>query len=170
MNVSAKYLDLLQEKTETGTDYAVGKLLNESRSRLSGYRTGRNKFDEDMCFKVADALGVDPMEVIAAIKLEQCYEKEETEKAGFWSKTLKNTSTSLAAGFLALAMTLPGKVEADQFNITSFTTAFNNNIYYAAFFAFFLPLLLCHFIINLFPQKTKGYLNPPDILPIPAYV
>jgi len=132
MNVSAKYLDLLQEKTESGTDYAVAKLLDESRSRLSGYRTGRNKFDEDMCFKVAAALGIDPMEVIAAIKLEQCYEKEQLEKAGFWADTLKKTGATLSAAFLTMAMTIPQQVEASQFNITNITAPLTSNIHYAA--------------------------------------
>jgi len=172
MNVSAKYLDLLQENTETGTDYAVGKLLNESRSRLSSYRTGKTKFNEEMCFKVANALDIEPMEVIAAIKLEQCKEKEDAEMAGFWADTLKKTSATLSAAFLTIAMTIPNQAEANSFNITNVMTSFFDLTIYTLCRFLNLPLFLCRLcVITLtkFTDKIKGFFHPDVMTPTPAY-
>jgi len=172
MNLSAKYLDLLQEKTETGSDYAIAKMLDVSRSRISSYRTGASRFDEEMCFKVANALNVEPMEVIAAIKLEQCKAKENLEMAGFWASTLKKTGTTLSAAFLTIAMTLPAPVEASVFNITNVMTSFFDLTIYTLCRFLNLPLFLCRLcVITLtkFTDKIKGFFHPDVMTPTPAY-
>jgi len=167
MNISAKYLDFLQEKTETGSDYAVSKLLGVSANRISNYRCGRSKFDDEMAVRVANALDIEPMEVIAAIKLEYCKEKEDAKMAGFWAETLKKTGRNLSSFLLAMVLIIPGQAEANSFNITKIMPLYNNNIHYAAFN---LPLVLFRFVAHKFKQFIKGYLNPSANGFTPAYI
>ena len=65
------YLDELakldRERGGTGSDYAVAKLLNVSRSRISSYRTRRSGFDDALAMRVADLLGKPPGAVVANI-------------------------------------------------------------------------------------------------------
>jgi len=172
MNISAKYLDFLQEKTETGSDYAVSKLLGVSANRISNYRCGRSKFDDEMAVRVANALDIEPMEVIAAIKLEYCKEKEDAKMAGFWADTLKKTSATLSAAFLTIAMTIPNQAEANSFNITNVMTSFFDLTIYTLCRFLNLPLFLCRLcVITLtkFTDKIKGFFHPDVMTPTPAY-
>jgi transcriptional regulator with XRE-family HTH domain len=47
------------------SDYAVAKMLGVSRFTVSGYRNRPGAtFDEEIAFKVAEALGIDPVGII----------------------------------------------------------------------------------------------------------
>ncbi len=93
MKTISYYLDELQKLTETGTDYAVSKLLNTSTQRISKYRSGAS-FDDEMCVKVSDLLKIDLKEVIAAAN----YHREKNEKKKqFWLKTFENVKKPVAA-------------------------------------------------------------------------
>lgn len=101
MSATKTYLNQLTRLTETGSDYAVAKLLGESRSRISGYRTGRSHFNPEMCIRVAELLNLDPLEVIAAIEAE----KAKTEKTRrFWKATLNRISGTAATVILSVAV------------------------------------------------------------------
>ena len=106
IKTSEQYIYDLQEKTReqggTGTVYAVAKMLNVGESRLSHYVTGKSTFDNEMCFKTAFALGLNPTEVIAAISAER---EKSPEKADFWEDVLKKV-TGTAANFAAIGTTL----------------------------------------------------------------
>lgn len=63
-----KAIDWIEKiKTTHGleSDYAVAKRLGVSRFTVSGYRNRPGAtFDEEIAFKVAEALGVDPVGII----------------------------------------------------------------------------------------------------------
>lgn len=101
MKSTCDYLDDLAVMTNTGSDYAIAKLLNISTSRLSNYRRKRNAFDDEAAFKAAQLLGLDPMIVIAEANAERAH-KEETRQ--FWRETYKRLTNTAAGVILSLAI------------------------------------------------------------------
>lgn len=118
------YLNQLANHTETGSDYAIAKLLGISRARISGYRTGKSLFDDEMCMKVAEVLGLDPLEVIAAMNAIRA--KSQAQKS-FWEKTYARITGTAAAVTLALALSLGSSVPSPTYAAENL----DNNTYYA---------------------------------------
>ncbi len=119
MNIQEKYLNKIAKLTETGSDYAAAKILGITRQRISNYRTGRNSFDNEIAFKIAVMLDMNPSEVIAELN----FDKAKTpEKKKFWQeqfRTLRNaTGLTLFAVLINFPMTY-NKVEAAQLNINN---------------------------------------------------
>lgn len=115
MKSTCDYLDDLAVMTNTGSDYAISKLLGVSTSRISNYRCKRNAFDDEAAFKAAQLLGVDPMIVIAEANAERAH-KEETRQ--FWKDTYKKLTSAVMGVILSLALmggTLaPGAVQVSS--------------------------------------------------------
>ncbi len=89
------------EQGGTGTAYAVAKTLNISNARISNYTTGKKLFDDEMCFKTAFVLGLDPAEVIANVNAERA---KTPETAHFWEDVLKKVSGTAAVFMLAVVV------------------------------------------------------------------
>ncbi len=127
MKTQQKYLDDLADLTETGSDYAIAKMLGVTRQRISNYRAGRHHFDQEMCFRVAEALGLNPIEVIAALAAEK---EKDKEKARAWRERYRRYAGRAAAVFLAAALSVsPRTGSAAEFNISDITRT--QNMYYA---------------------------------------
>jgi len=73
------YLDAVKRHLRIESDYALAKKLGFSQSAMSSYRTGRRVFDDDAALTVAQALDVNPMQVIAAANAERA--KTDEQKA-----------------------------------------------------------------------------------------
>jgi predicted transcriptional regulator len=82
MKTTVEYLDEVRAKHGLRSDYALAKVLNATRSGISSYRVGRTSFDNMTAAKVADLLGINPMEVIAAINHERA---KSDETRAFWT-------------------------------------------------------------------------------------
>lgn len=86
--------DYLNEaKDKVGSDYAVAKTLGVSRQAVSTWRK-RGSLDNENAFKLAQLIGVNPLEVIAAGEA-----SKNPEKANFWAKW-----GAVAAVILSLAV------------------------------------------------------------------
>ena len=118
MKVQEKYLDRIAELTETGSDYAAAKLLGITRQRISNYRTGRNHFDNEMAFKIAIMLDMNPAELIAELNAERA---KTPEKKKFWRLEFKRFHGATGLTLFALLFIFPSlfnPVEAAQFDIS----------------------------------------------------
>lgn len=98
MKSTEQYLDEVKERLNLPSDYALAKALGFTRASVSSYRCGRTYPDDLACARIADALGVEVMEVIAATN----YQRSKTDEArklwdGIWGK---------AVGAIALSLTL----------------------------------------------------------------
>lgn len=71
MKTTVQYLDAIRAKHGLTSDYQLAKLMDIRQSTISGYRAGRSHLDDLMSLKVADLLGIDPMEVISAANAER---------------------------------------------------------------------------------------------------
>lgn len=78
------YLDLLKKKYELKSDYALAKFLGISKQRITTYRQGRSSFNTEFSIVVAKFLGLEPMEIIAAMNAVR--EKDNLAQR-FWTDT-----------------------------------------------------------------------------------
>ena len=93
------YLEKAKEKLGIKSDYALAKWLGISRFSLSSFTTGRRPLDDYTATRIAEALGINPMEIIAARNAER--EKDETRKE-FWRRIFTGSLTAcLVMGILA---------------------------------------------------------------------
>ena len=95
-------LDAVKAKLGLKTDYKLSKYLNHiSTGRISGWRAGKSRPDDETCFIFAEILEIEAGAIIAATKLNN--PKEENRE--FWNKQAKK----YAAAFGIIA-TLSGSV------------------------------------------------------------
>jgi transcriptional regulator with XRE-family HTH domain len=86
-----EYLDAVKVHLGIASDYALAKKLGFSQSAMSSYRTGRRVFDDDAALTVAQALGVNPLQVIAAANAERAKTPESRAK---WEDLMEKFSVS----------------------------------------------------------------------------
>ncbi len=137
---SKQYLSEIQKKNReqggTGTIYAVAKMLGMSESRVGNYSRGKKLFDDEMCFKTAFVLGLNPSEVIASVNKERAGDSEKSE---FWEDVLKKVAGTAAIILLAVMMIFPAfsnRLEAAQFNISEIMRSDAvRNMYYTKYLA-----------------------------------
>ncbi|POA98061.1 hypothetical protein C2134_13645 [Chromobacterium sinusclupearum] len=116
MKKSVEYLREAKEALGCESDYQLAKALKTSTVNISNYMNGISKMDDYHCIKVAQVLGIDPMEIIAAAQEER--EKSE-EKKEFWRDFRKARGNILGAAIaLALGLTTalsPSHTEAKSY-------------------------------------------------------
>jgi transcriptional regulator with XRE-family HTH domain len=81
MKRTIEYLDEAKEALGLTSDYSLAKWLNVKQNTVSQYRTGARVIDDYAAARIAEALKIDPLEVIAAANYER--EKDEGRKT-FW--------------------------------------------------------------------------------------
>jgi transcriptional regulator with XRE-family HTH domain len=97
MKTISEYLDEAKEKHSIKSDAELARLLGGSRQSVSSWRAGTNKPDDYACIRLAELLGINPLEIIAAANAER---EADPERAKWWldfSKRhgIKNLSVSL---------------------------------------------------------------------------
>ena len=104
-----KILDAVKAKLGLDSDYQLSNYLkHKHKTRISSWRTGAARPDDESCFVFAEILEVDAGAIIAATKLS--YPKEENKE--FWGKQAKK----YAAAFGIIA-TLSGSIaEANTYS------------------------------------------------------
>ena len=90
-------LDQTKERLQVKSDYALAKALQINQARLSAYRKGKENPDPYALTKIALALDLDPLALIA--EFEARTEKNATRK-GFWENFLRRVGSGL--GVVAL--------------------------------------------------------------------
>lgn len=111
-------LDKTKEKIGINKEIELARKLGIAKTRLSNYRSGRCKPDEETCFLIADIIEEEPAAVIATIRLDA---SSEPEKAEFWRSKAKKYAAS--AGIIA-ALLACAPAQAQE-------NLFNNNMHYA---------------------------------------
>lgn len=86
MKTSRDYIDELKQKLAIKSDYEIAKELGISFQSVSFYRLGKRALDDYTASRIADELGIEPMQIVAAANLER--EKCE-KKRGYWLKMLE---------------------------------------------------------------------------------
>ena len=86
-----EYLDAVKAAKGLTSDYQLAKLLGFPLSSVSSYRTGRRFFDDEAALTVAQALGVEPICVIAAANAERAKTPEQKAR---WMALVEKFSVS----------------------------------------------------------------------------
>ena len=108
MQTTLEFLDTIKAKQGLTSDYQLAKFLKLSDQRISFYRTGKSRFDEDTCIMVADVLGLDQGYVMACIAAERT--KSAKAKAA-WKHTAELLG-GLAAALAVVAFLPPAIMSA----------------------------------------------------------
>ncbi|MFX1803513.1 helix-turn-helix transcriptional regulator [Paraburkholderia sp. A1RO-5] len=98
MKSAEQYLDEVRERLDLPSDYAISKALSVTRAAVSKYRCGRTLPDDLVCARIADLIGCEPMEVIAAMHYQRANSDEERALwEGIWGKAAGAFVLSLPA-------------------------------------------------------------------------
>ena len=115
-------------KEITGSDYKTAQALGVSRQYLSMCRRGET-FNDDIALELAELIGINPLEIIAAVRAERTKSPEMKKR---WERYATGAT-------LAIALTVGG-IFGDEPTATGYLEAVNN-IHYAHFVALLFCLL-----------------------------
>ena len=101
MTNAIRYLEALKARTGGASDYRIAKILGVTQQTVSKWRTERDSFSTTTAEKVANALEIDPAEVVLAAQIDRA--KTPEEKA-LWESILKKCTSLSAALLLAFAV------------------------------------------------------------------
>lgn len=105
MKTTIDYLDELRIKLRIPSDYAAAKALGCSRSAVSKYRNGAGSFDDATAIKVAELIGIEPLEVIAAANFERSKDEHaQNVWATIWGKAAGAIASSLIVCAVGLSV------------------------------------------------------------------
>lgn len=159
---SADFLDDLQKKLGVESDYAVGKALDIHRQQLSHYRLLKGAFDDAMCVRVAEVLGLDSAYVMACM---HCQRAKQPEVKKTWER-LATLSMGVTAALL-VALLVPftsaddmqyGLMAVTEFGTTVYYVKSASALYWPAFLALFIALA------TAFPWQYAAPKNYSDTL------
>lgn len=86
------YLDMLKAREGLSSDNQLAALLGITRQAVSNYRTGKSIPDDYTCARLAQKLGIDELEVIAAANAARARTDEERS---FWKQFLTRAAAVL---------------------------------------------------------------------------
>lgn len=120
MKTIADYLNDVAATTETGSDYAIARALGLRSSHIANYRKDRTP-DDNVCLKIAERLGIEPWEVIAAANAERMIrmaQRDQADKwAALWKRVRKGAVVAIIAGLIVPVSGINSKAyAADSFD------------------------------------------------------
>ena len=119
------YLDAVKAQLDIESDYQLAKRLGIPNANMPGMRNGTRKVSNDIAFKLAIALELDPSQVIA--DLEEQREKNE-KRRDFWRSFLSRAPKLIAVLACTLALSfsaISGSVQNTLFGRN------NRRVYFA---------------------------------------
>lgn len=120
-------LNKAKEKLGISSDYELSKILEiKSKGKISNYRTGYSKPDDEMCFKLAEILEEEPQAIIAAVRLEA---EKEPSKREFWKRQAKKYA--LTAGVVAALASPVSNAQFEPLTHSIEGEQYYNNMHYA---------------------------------------
>jgi hypothetical protein len=104
MKTTADYLDDLKNKYNVESDAAAARIVGvKHRQQVSRWRQQHGTFDDALCLDIADALDLDPTEVILAMHHQR--EKNETLRH-IWERIAERMYAPALFAIAAVTLTL----------------------------------------------------------------
>jgi plasmid maintenance system antidote protein VapI len=97
MKTTLEYIDEAKKALGIESDYGMAKWMGITTGAMAHYRGGKRTIDDYTASKLADAIGLDPLEVIAAANAER--EKDEKKK-DYWRKIFARCAAACVVFFL----------------------------------------------------------------------
>jgi hypothetical protein len=110
MKTTIEYLNEAKEALGIESDYGMAKWLKVSTAAMAQYRGGKRTIDDYTAAKLAEALRLNPLEVIAAANMER---EKVSERKDFWRK-LAQGGMAAAIFLAAISVTYSGGVSANS--------------------------------------------------------
>jgi predicted transcriptional regulator len=115
MKSTEQYLGEVKDRLELPSDYAIAKALGVTRAAVSRYRMGHSMPDDLVCARIAEILGIEPMEVIAATN----YQRSKTDEArrlweSIWGKVVGAIALNLIACVVGALAVAPSPAQASE--------------------------------------------------------
>ena len=85
MKTTNEYLDHVKKAQGIESDYALAKLLNVTRHRVSALRRGKDRLNTTDCLRLALAGNLDVREIVAAVAVE----RGDDETRELWNNYVK---------------------------------------------------------------------------------
>ena len=101
MKLSTDYLIEALEKLGDMPEGKKAETLKIHRNTLISYKNGERIMDDFACIMVANQLGIDPLEVIAAANMER---EKTQERREFWADFRRKIGAMAVAGLMVLTM------------------------------------------------------------------
>jgi plasmid maintenance system antidote protein VapI len=79
-------LDAVKERNGWPTDYRMAKELGVPQSSVSNWRIGRRNLGDVHALKIADALEISPLQVIAIAAASRCKDAESRKRWREWGR------------------------------------------------------------------------------------
>lgn len=107
MKTTLDYIEDAKKALGIDSDYAIAKWLGTTRQTLNNWRKGRQILDDYSALKIAEALGVPQLQIIAQANAER---EKDTQRKAFWERVAQSTTMGLFA--LAVSGPVPHTVNA----------------------------------------------------------
>lgn len=126
-------VELIKERHDMKSDYAICKAFGLSPQNFSNWRSGRSHPDERMCQILAEAAGVDPLVLAASMQAQRSKTEEARSMWSMIAERLQMASPGVAAALIAVAgattfvaddahaSSVSERIDLAQFDSTSYT-------------------------------------------------
>lgn len=101
MKTTLDYLDDVKKKYKLKSDYALADFLQLRTTAISNYRNRRSRMDNTAALRVAKALNIPEIEVIAVACAERARTPEEKKS---WQEVLQRIGKRAAVVFMTLGV------------------------------------------------------------------
>lgn len=117
------YLDALKAQLNINSDYELAKRLGIPNANMPGMRDGSRKVSNDLAFKIAITLELDPASVIADLEEQRAKNPERRE---FWRGFLQRAGRQTVALLCTLALIFSATFGSVQERLGGSLFAFRN--------------------------------------------
>ena len=98
MQSQSQWLDMYKRMMYIRSDYKLAKKWQTSASRISQIRRNRLRLTMAECLKIANALEIDPLEILAGLEYHRCKEQEkDLIKETYYDALVKTIGARMAA-------------------------------------------------------------------------
>lgn len=95
---------MYREKLGLPSDYAAAKSLGMTKAAISIIKSKGTGFNNETAWKIAEALEMDPAEVIAVAEMARAECSDNSDRVSVWKRRLQAVSHSAASVFFGSAL------------------------------------------------------------------
>lgn len=128
MNTTQALIDRVKSVRGLPSDYKLAEHLGVTRAAVSNWRKGASQMDDTTALQIAEDLGLDPLEVMARLKLERHHTPRDER---VWGKRLGRVLVAAAsAAIVTGGLGSPKIADAKGFDRSEITRSFQTTTIY----------------------------------------
>ncbi|GGX52224.1 helix-turn-helix domain-containing protein [Saccharospirillum salsuginis] len=99
---TADFIQLLKDEYGLTSNYKVAQFLGKTDTQVAHWTKGRHTFDDSTALIIAEALKIDPAEIMTCCQIERAEKQGKFDVAGVYRKMLFRLEGALTAGAAAV--------------------------------------------------------------------